>query len=127
MAEGWAKALLPGSVEAFSAGTRPSGVNQLAIQVMREAGVDISTHASKSLEPFLGERFDYVVTLCGDAHEECPYFPGAGKVIHRGFPDPAAATGGEEEILAEFRRVRDLIREFVNEIPESLEEERRHE
>ncbi|HHW13926.1 MAG TPA: arsenate reductase ArsC [Firmicutes bacterium] len=122
MAEGWARALRGGEIEAYSAGTAPSTVNPLAVEVMREAGVDLSQHRSKHLSEYLGEDFDYVVTLCGDAHETCPVFPGAKRMVHHGFPDPAKAAGGREEVLAEFRRVRDLIKEFVAGLPGSLEE-----
>jgi arsenate reductase len=122
MAEGWARALRPGDLEAFSAGTAPAGLNPLAVQVMGEADVDISGHRSKRLDEYLGQPFDYVVTLCGDARDTCPFFPGAAKAVHHGFPDPARASGTPEEILAEFRRVRDMIRSFVANMPGSLEE-----
>ncbi|MDI6871925.1 MAG: arsenate reductase ArsC [Bacillota bacterium] len=120
MAEGWTRALHRGKIEAFSAGTQPAGINPLAVQVMREAGVDLSGHRSKHLSEFLGQPFDYVVTLCDDVHAACPVFPGARKTVHAGFPDPARAAGSPDEVLAEFRRVRDLIRDFVVRIPESL-------
>lgn len=121
MAEGWARALHPSRIEACSAGTQPGSVNPLAVKVMKEAGVDLSGHRSKHLGEFIGQPFDYVVTLCGDAHENCPFFPGAKKVVHVGFPDPAKATGAADEVLDEFRRVRDMIRGFVEGIPASLE------
>lgn len=120
MAEGWARALHLGKIEAFSAGTQPSQVNPLAIQVMAEAGVDLASHRSKHLQEFLGQKFDYVVTLCGDARDNCPVFPGAARMVHVGFPDPARATGTPEEVLNEFRRVRDMIRDFVAGLPGSL-------
>ncbi|MGE5553542.1 MAG: arsenate reductase ArsC [Betaproteobacteria bacterium] len=122
MAEGWVKALHGGRIEAFSAGTEPAGVNPLAVQVMREAGVDLSGHRSKHLSEFLGREFDCAITLCDDAHAACPVFPGARQTVHVGFPDPARAAGSPEEILAEFRRVRDLIRDFVARLPERLQE-----
>ncbi len=122
IAEGWAKALHPGSIEAYSAGTQPSSVNPRAVEVMKEVGIALSGHRAKHLGEFIGQPFDFVVTLCGDAHEHCPFFPGAKKVVHVGFPDPAKATGSSEEMLNEFRRVRDLIRGFVERIPQSLEE-----
>lgn len=120
MAEGWARVLLPGKVEAFSAGSAPSEVNQLTAQVMLEAGVDISGQRSKHVNEFAGQAFDYVVTLCGDARDTCPFLPGAKNTVHVGFPDPARASGSANEILAEFRRVRNMIRQFVSGIPESL-------
>jgi arsenate reductase len=122
MAEGWTNALHAGQIEAYSAGTNPSGVNPLAAKVMAEAGVDLSRHRAKPLNEFLGQPFDYVVTLCGDARENCPFIPGAARMVHVGFPDPARATGSPEEVLAEFRRIRDLIREFVAGLPEGLAE-----
>jgi arsenate reductase len=97
----------------FSAGTHPRSVHPLAIQVMREIGIDISEAAgyrAKSLDEFKGQPpMDLVVTVCDDAAEECPYFPGARRQEHWGFPDPSAVTGGEEERLAAFRSARDAI------------------
>ena len=89
---------------------RPSQVNLRAIQVMAELGIDISHHRSKSVDDLAGEKFDLVITLCDEAQQECPLFPGETEVIHVGFPDPARATGSEEEIMAAFRRVRDDLR-----------------
>jgi arsenate reductase len=109
MAEGWLNALGKGSVTAASAGTMPTFVHPLAIQVMREAGVDISAHRSKSVEEFLGKEFDAVVTVCDHARETCPVFPGNHVTLHMPFDDPASATGAEAERLVVFRRVRDEI------------------
>lgn len=120
MAEGWVKALKGEAMEAASAGTAPSKVNPRAVQVMAEAGVDISGQRSTHVEEYLDEHFDVVITLCGDARDTCPVFPGAARVIHRGFDDPARAEGSEEEILEIFRRVRDNIRDFVAAMPENL-------
>ncbi|MBE3576533.1 MAG: arsenate reductase ArsC [Limnochordales bacterium] len=120
MAEAWARMLHQGKIEAFSAGTEPGNVHPLAIQVMAEAGVDLASHRSKHLREFLGQQFDYVITLCGDARDRCPVFPGAARIVHVGFPDPARATGTPEEVLNEFRRVRDMIRDFVAGLPWSL-------
>ena len=111
MAEGWVRHDLGSEVEAFSAGTRPSLVHPLAIRVMAEAGVDISSQRSKSLSEFWGQPFDLVVTVCDSAKEACPAFPGAADQIHESFPDPAGLGGSEEEVLEGFRRVRDMIRE----------------
>jgi len=98
--------------EAFSAGTEATGVNRLAVQVMAETGIDISGNRSKTLDEFDGQPFDYVVTLCGDANENCPLFVGGVERMHVGFDDPSRTTGSEEEIVAEFRRVRDEIRSW---------------
>jgi arsenate reductase (thioredoxin) len=111
MAEGLVNHDLAGQVKAFSAGVRPTRVNPRAIQVMAELGIDISHHRSKSVNDLAGERFDLVITVCDRAAEECPLFPGDTEVMHVGFPDPAKATGAEEEILPVFRRVRDDLRE----------------
>ncbi len=124
MAEGWARALKADSIEAWSAGTDPGEVNPLAIKVMKEAGVDISDQKSKHVESLMDIPFDVVITLCGDARDTCPIFPGDAKVVHHGFDDPARAEGSEEDVLAFFRRVRDEIREFVKTLPESVADER---
>ena len=122
MAEGWARHLKAASVEARSAGIEPKGLDPRAVRVMAEAGVDISTHTSKHLDELAEVDFDYVVTLCGHARETCPAFPGKTRVVHAGFPDPAAARGSEEEVLATFRQVRDRIRALVETLPESLQD-----
>lgn len=109
MAEGLMNAWFGDRYEAKSAGIEPTGVHPLAIRAMAELGIDISRHRSKSIEEFLGEEFDYVVTVCDHAKEACPFFPGTKEYIHAGFPDPASAEGTEEERLAAFRRVRDKI------------------
>lgn len=123
MAEGWARAIKADSIEAWSAGTDPKDVNPKAIQVMAEAGVDISGQKSKHVESLMDIPFDFVITLCGDARDTCPIFPGDAKVVHHGFDDPARAEGSEEDVLAFFRRVRDEIREFVETLPESVADE----
>jgi arsenate reductase (thioredoxin) len=107
MAEGLVNHDLAGQVQAFSAGVRPSRVNPRAIQVMAELGIDISHHRSKSVDELAGEHFGLVITVCDRAAQQCPMFPGDTEIMHLGFPDPAQATGTEEEILNEFRRVRD--------------------
>jgi len=113
MAEGIAKHFLGDRLEAVSAGTEASSVNPRAIAVLREIGIDMSSHRSKNIDEFAGQSFDYVITLCGDANEKCPIFFGGVQRTHLGFPDPAKATGSEEEILAAFRRVRDEIRDAL--------------
>jgi arsenate reductase len=110
MAEGLVNHDLAGKAKAFSAGVRPSQVNLRAIQVMAELDIDIRHHRSKSVDELTGERFDLVITICDQAQEQCPFFPGDTEVMHIGFPDPARATGTEEEIMAAFRQVRNEMR-----------------
>jgi len=121
MAEGWARHLLGDRLEAHSAGIEPKGLDPRAVRVMAEAGVDISAQRSKPLREVMQIPFDYVVTVCDHAREQCPFFPGGAKMIHAGFEDPAAAQGTEEEVLALFRRVRDALRRFVEGLPDALE------
>jgi len=111
MTEGYLKSLDP-NLEVFSAGTNPSPrVNPFAIKAMQEIGIDISGGKPKNVRQFLGKPFDYVVTVCDDADQNCPNFTGkVGKRLHIGFPDPAKATGTDEEKMAIFRKVRDDIR-----------------
>jgi len=113
MAEALVNHDLAGKFEAFSAGTEPSSVNPLAIVVMKELGIDISHKHSKGLDEFAGQQFDYVITLCSQADEACPVFFGGTQKIHIGFPDPAEATGSDQEKLIAFRKVRDQIRDQV--------------
>jgi len=123
MAEGWARHLKPDSIEAYSAGIETHGLNPRAVRVMAEAGVDISSHYSKNVRDLLHIPFDYVVTVCGHAHETCPLFPGNATVIHVGFDDPPALArnaASEEEALQHYRRVRDEIRAFIQRLPEAL-------
>ena len=98
-----------GAVEVASAGTKPSRVRPEAIAVMREIGIDISGQRSKSVDEFAGQKFDVIVTVCDNARDACPVFPGAAERVHWSFEDPAAAQGTEEERLATFRTVRDQI------------------
>jgi arsenate reductase len=124
MAEGWARRLKGDRFQVYSAGVKPAGLNPDAVRVMAEAGVDISGHKSKHVEQLAETEFDYVVTVCDDAHESCPVFPGGAKMIHRSFDDPprlsqSALTEGER--LAPYRRVRDEIRDFVASLPEGLD------
>jgi arsenate reductase len=120
MAEGWANHLKPDVIEAYSAGIRPIGVNPRTIEVMAEAGVDISDHTSKHIEDLGGIDFDYVVTVCDNAREQCPVFPGRTKFVHKSFEDPCLAAGSEEEIMAVFRRVRDDMKAFIEMLPDIL-------
>jgi arsenate reductase len=113
MAEGLVNALYADRYRAFSAGTEPSTLNPYAVRVMHEIGIDISGHRSKSVDEFMDQDLDDVVTVCDHAKESCPFFPGGRKSMHKGFQDPASVTGTEEEKLQVFRRVRDEMRHWV--------------
>lgn len=124
MAEGLTRALKGDYFESFSAGVIAKGVDPRAVRAMAEIGVDISNQSSKRLDSLAEDDFDIVVTVCGRARESCPVFPGRTKTIHRGFDDPpelAAAAVDEEEAMGHYRRVRDEIRAFVEDMPQSLE------
>ena len=124
MAEGWARHLKGEQIEAFSAGNETHGLNPNAVKVMAEAGVDISNHHSKLVSELSDINFDVVVTVCDNAHESCPIFPGKARVIHHSFDDPPAVAkqaASEEKALDCYRRVRDEIRAFVEAMPENLE------
>lgn len=127
MAEGWARHLKGDRLNAFSAGVETHGLNPNAVRVMAEAGVDISGHRSQHIDEFRDTRLDVVVTVCGHAHETCPYFPADCTVVHVGFDDPpkmarklAEQGASEEEQLDCYRQVRDAIRKFVSALPESI-------
>ncbi len=127
MAEGWARHLKSDLVEPYSAGIETHGLNANAVTVMAEAGVDISGQRSKHVDEVRDVPFDYVVTVCDNAHESCPLFPGKTKVIHVGFDDPprlARQAKTEQETLNCYRKVRDEIRQFVESLPEGLEQAR---
>ncbi|HAL52670.1 MULTISPECIES: arsenate reductase ArsC [Sphingobacterium] len=119
IAEGFLRHFAGSRAEVYSAGIETHGVNPKAIQVMAEAGIDISAHTSNNVNEYADIDFDHVITVCDNAKESCPYFPSKAKKLHYNFPDPAKATGTDEEVINEFRRVRDLIKtysaEFVNE------------
>lgn len=124
MAEGWARHLRGDVIEPCSAGVRPAQLDQRAVRVMAELGVDISRQRSKHVREFLGRELDCVVTVCDSARESCPVFPGLTRVVHRPFDDPpwlAATASTEAEALDCYRRVRDEIRAFVESLPEGLE------
>lgn len=115
MAEGWGRALKSNNYNFFSAGTKKHGLNPNAVKVMKEVGVDISGHQSTLVDELSEVKMDLVFTVCSDAHENCPFFPG-GKVVHVGFDDPPRLTkemDSEEEILSVYRRVRDEIKEMI--------------
>ena len=120
MAEGWARALKSDAVDAYSAGVEPHGMNARAVQVMSEAGVDITSQSSKHVDTLKDVPFDYVVTVCDHANETCPLFPGKTTVVHVGFDDPprlAKSAKTDDEVLAHYRRVRDEIRAFIETLP----------
>jgi arsenate reductase len=123
MAEGWAKKLQGDVIEPYSAGIETHGLNPNAVKVMAEAGVDISFHKSKHFEEVKDIDFDFVVTVCDNAHEHCPVFPGKTRLIHAGFDDPprlAENAKTKNEALNCYRRVRDEIKDFIETLPESL-------
>ncbi|MBV52424.1 MAG: arsenate reductase [Nitrospinae bacterium] len=125
MAEGWARHLKGNVIEPYSAGMIAHGLNARAVEVMKEAGVDISGHLSKEVGSLVDVPFDYVITVCGHADEHCPAFPSKTQVVHVGFDDPpslAAGAQNEEEALSHFRRVRDEIRVFIETLPDKLSE-----
>jgi arsenate reductase len=115
MAEGLLRHDAGSQFEVESAGTKPGSVRPEAITVMHELGIDISGHRSKHVNELDDDLFDYVITVCDNAKESCPLFPGAVKRLHHGFEDPAAVNGSDEERLAVFRRVRDELREYLRE------------
>lgn len=126
MAEGLANALRGQSIKAYSAGTAPQMLNPKAVLVMQELGIDISGHTTKEVAALGDITFDYVITLCGDAREQCPVWQGRAKVRHRGFDDPPKLTehsASEEEALSCYRRVRDEIKNFIETLPKCLESE----
>jgi arsenate reductase (thioredoxin) len=116
IAEGYLRARHGDIFEVHSAGTEIRGVNPVAIAVMDEIGIDISTHRSKLIDEFFDRRVDIVITVCDSAHQACPFFPGAKTLIHAGFSDPSACTGTPRECLAVFRIVRDEITAWIDHI-----------
>jgi arsenate reductase (thioredoxin) len=125
MAEGWARYVKGDVIDPYSAGVAPHGLDPRAVKVMAEAGVDISGHHAKHVDEVIDVPFDYVVTVCDDAREHCPFFPGRARIVHVGFEDPprlAKAARNDEEALHAYRRVRDEIRAFVETLPDVLSE-----
>jgi arsenate reductase (thioredoxin) len=120
MAEGLLRTLLGGAIEVHSAGTQPSHLNPLAIEAMRELGIDISGHRSKSVEEFAGRVFDVVITVCDNARESCPLFSGAPERIHWSYADPAVVEGSREEKLQAFRAVRDDLKAKLSQLASRL-------
>ena|SRR5680860_544260 len=113
MAEGFAKKMLPKNMEIFSAGLEPKGVHPMAVKVMQEVGIDISQQESKNISEIPIDEIDLLVTLCGDAAERCPVFPGKVERIHWALEDPAKTQGSEEEITQVFRKVRNKIKSYI--------------
>ncbi len=127
MAEGFARHLKCSEIDAYSAGTAPKKLDPRAVKAMDELGIDISGQKAKHVDDIGGVEFDYVVTVCGHASENCPLFTGNTTVIHRGFEDPPLLSenaSSEEEALSHYRRIRDEIKAFVETLPGSLEEEK---
>ncbi|HJU56809.1 MAG TPA: arsenate reductase ArsC [Pyrinomonadaceae bacterium] len=120
MAEGLLRHMAGDSMLVFSAGVEQSFVRPQAIEAMRERGIDITGQRSKSVDEFAGQEFDYVITVCDNARERCPVFPGETKRIHWSFDDPAKAEGDEEAVLAVFRRVRDEIEDHLREFSKAV-------
>ena len=112
IAEGYLRHFAKGKAEIYSAGIETHGVNPRAIAVMKEDGIDISHHTSNNIEEYRNIDFDFVITVCDNAKERCPFFPSKAKKFHYDFPDPAKATGTEEEIKKQFATVRDMIKDY---------------
>jgi arsenate reductase len=116
IAEGYLKYFAGNKAEVFSAGIETHGVNPRAIATMKEDGIDISNHTSNNIDEYKNINFDLVLTVCDNAKERCPYFPTTAKKFHYNFPDPAKATGTEEEIAEQFRVVRDMIKDYCQKL-----------
>jgi len=112
MAEGYLKKFSDNQIEVYSAGIETHGVNARAIEIMKEDGIDISHNTSNNINEYRSIDFDFVITVCDNAKEKCPYFPSNAKKFHHNFPDPAKATGTEEEIMQQFRDVRNMIKNY---------------
>ena len=124
MAEAWTKKFKGNIIDVYSAGTMPKGVDPSAVRAMAEVGIDISGYRSKSTTELMDIEFDYVITLCDDSQQSCPFFPAKTRVLHHGFEDPpvlAVGAKNEEKAMGHYRRIRDEIRAFVDTLPESLE------
>ncbi len=113
IAEGYFREYLGDRAEIYSAGVEIHGVNPFAVAVMKEDGIDISHHTSNNVNEYSEIEFDYIITVCDNARERCPYFPARAKKFHHSFPDPAKARGSDEEVMNQFRKVRDMIRDYV--------------
>lgn len=120
MAEGWIRHFAGDKVEVYSAGVEKHGVNEKAVQIMKEAGIDISSHTSNRIDEYEEMNFDVVLTVCDHAKERCPVFPGSSKTFHHDFKDPSKMEGNKEEVLMEFRSVRDKIRNYIEKLLQDL-------
>jgi arsenate reductase (thioredoxin) len=116
MAEGWLRQFAEGRAEIYSAGLEAHGLHPKAVAAMKEVGIDISHHTSKTIDSLSPMQFEIVITVCDNAREHCPYFPASSKQLHHDFPDPAKVTGTEEEIMEAFRFARDEIKHFCQQI-----------
>ena len=119
MAEGYLRKYAGDKAEVYSAGIETHGVNPRAIQIMKEDGIDISSHTSNHINEYKDIDFDFVITVCDHAREQCPFFPSNAKKFHYNFPDPAKASGTEEEIMNHFREVREMIKEYSKKFVEA--------
>lgn len=119
IAHGYLAEMTKGKAYVYSAGVETHGVNPKAIVIMREDGIDISNHTSNNITEYFGVDFDYVITVCDNAKERCPYFPTKALKFHYNFPDPAKATGTEEEVMNEFRTVREMVKRYCTEFVQS--------
>lgn len=122
IAEGYLRHFAGQKADVYSAGVETHGVNPKAIATMLEDGLDISGHTSNNIEEYAGIDFDFVITVCDNAKEQCPYFPSRAQKFHHNFPDPARATGTDEEVMEQFRKVRQQIRDYCrNFVEENLQ------
>ena len=119
IAEGYLRHYAGENANVYSAGVETHGVNPRAISIMNEVGIDISNHTSNHVDEYANIEFDFIITVCDNAKERCPYFPSKAERLHYNFPDPAKATGTEEEVMNEFRRVRVLIDEYCKDFVSS--------
>lgn len=118
IAEGYLRYFAGDKIKVYSAGIETHGVNPRAVEIMKQDGVDISRHTSNNIDEYLDIKFDYIITVCDNAKESCPYFPSNGVKLHYNFPDPAKANGTEDEIMMEFRKVRDMIKAYIHDFAE---------
>lgn len=119
IAEGYLKHFAKEKADVYSAGIETHGVNPRAVATMKEDGIDISNHTSNNVNEYAHLEFEYVITVCDNAKENCPYFPAKVKMLHHNFPDPAKAKGTEEEIMAQFRSTRELIKSYMKDFVEA--------
>lgn len=118
MAEGYLKFFAPNKAIVYSAGIETHGVNPMAVKIMMEDGIDISDHTSNNVEEYRNIDFDFIITVCDNAKETCPYFPTRAKLFHQNFTDPSKVKGTKDEIMNEFRKVRGLIKEYCKDFIE---------